>query len=128
VTHPNADVVRRAYDAFSRGDMDGLGALFTDDITFSIPGRSPLAGEYKGKEAVFGFLQNLMQISGGTVRVDAHAIVAEDEHAVGLMALTAQRNGKRASLNTVHVWHVDDGKLTEFWEFPDQPDYDDFWS
>ena len=128
MTHPNADLVQNTYDAFSRGDMDALGEIFAKDISFSIPGSTPLTGEYKGQEQVFGFFQQVMELSGGTFKMQAHSIIADDEHAVGLLAMTAERNGKSAGYNSVHVFHVDDGKLTEVWEFPDQPAFDDFWS
>jgi ketosteroid isomerase-like protein len=38
--HPNEDLIRRGYDAFSRGDMDTLRALFHPDIVWHAPGRS----------------------------------------------------------------------------------------
>lgn len=128
MSHPNTDVLHRAYEAFSRGDIAALSSIFADDISFSIPGSSQMAGEYKGQEAVFGLLGRIAEVSGGTYRLEPHAITAEDEHVVGLVAATGERNGKRASWNAVHVFHVDDGRLTEFWEFPDQPDFDEFWA
>lgn len=128
MSHPNTEILRRAYDAYSRGDNDSLSTIFADDISFSIPGKNPLAGEHKGQGAVFAMFGRVAELSGGTFRLDPHAILAEDDHAVALIAASGERNGKRAAWNTVHVFHVDEGKLTEFWEFPDQPDFDDFWS
>ena len=128
MTHPNASLLNTAYDALSRGDMDALGETFADDVSFSVPGSTPLTGEYKGKDQVFAFFQRVMDMSGGSFKLLPHSIIADDEHAVGLLALTAERNGKSAGYNSVHVVHIDDGKLAEFWEFPDQPAFDDFWS
>jgi uncharacterized protein len=44
--HPNEDLIRRGYDAFSSGDMDTLRELFHPDIVWHAPGRSQLAGDH----------------------------------------------------------------------------------
>ena len=49
----NAAIVRRGYDALTCGDLTTLGELFGDDISWHTPGRSPLAGDVVGREAVF---------------------------------------------------------------------------
>ena len=35
--HPNEDLIRRGYDAFSSGDMDTLRELFHPDIVWHAP-------------------------------------------------------------------------------------------
>ena len=49
MSHPNEDLIRRGYDAFSRGDMDTLRELFHPDIVWHAPGRSQLAGDPPGR-------------------------------------------------------------------------------
>ena len=45
MAHPNEDLVREGFAAFGRGDMDTLRKqLWTDDIRWHVPGRSPFAG------------------------------------------------------------------------------------
>ena len=44
--HPNEDLIRQGYDAFSSGDMDTLRVLFHPDIVWHAPGRSQLAGDH----------------------------------------------------------------------------------
>jgi len=126
MAHPNDDLLRRGYDAFSRGDLNAI--PFADDITFHIPGKNRLAGDYAGKEKVFGFLGKVMELSGGSFRLEVHDVVAGNEHAVGLTNHSGQREGRTADYHSVHVWHVRGGKLVELWEQPDQPAFDAFWS
>ena len=45
-TKVNADLIRSAYDAFSRGDIAGAFAVFAKDIRWHIPGRGPLSRDY----------------------------------------------------------------------------------
>ena len=126
--HPNVALMRKGYDAFSRGDMAALGELFADDVVWHVLGRSVLAGTYKGKDEVFGFFARLAQLSEGTVSVDLHDIVANDEHAIGLANTSATRGGKTLVQQSVHVFHVKDGKVTEFWGYEDDQDAEaEFW-
>jgi ketosteroid isomerase-like protein len=46
MAHPNEELTRRAYDAFSRGDADTLRQLFADDAVFHEPGRNPVSGDH----------------------------------------------------------------------------------
>ena len=49
----NAETVRRGYEAFNRGDMKTLTELFDERASWHTPGRSPIAGDHKGREAAF---------------------------------------------------------------------------
>ena len=46
--HPNSHLTRRMVDAFSRGDLDTVGGCFSPDAVWDLPGRSTVAGTYKG--------------------------------------------------------------------------------
>lgn len=129
MAHPNEDLLRRGYQAFAKGDADTLSGLFADDIVWHVPGRSPLAGEYRGREAVFGLFAKLAEMTGGTFKLDVHDVLAGDEHGVVLAVATAEREGKRLESRTTHVWHLRDGKATEFWsQAEDLYAADEFWS
>jgi uncharacterized protein len=114
--HPGEELVRRGYDAFSRGDMQTLREVFSPDIVWHSAGRSQLAGEYAGVDAVLGFFGRTMELTGGTFRVDVHDVVANDEHVVGLHAVTAEREGRTLRDQNVLVFHVRDGRASEVWQ------------
>jgi ketosteroid isomerase-like protein len=44
-------------------------------------------------------------------------VVANDEHVVGLHAVTAEREGKTLQDNNTLVCHVRDGRTSEVWQF-----------
>ena len=79
MAHPNEALVRRGYEAFATGDMATLNELFADDIVWHVPGRSQLAGDFRGKEEVFGNFQKVAELTGGTFKLDIHALLADDE-------------------------------------------------
>lgn len=129
--HPNVERTRQGYAAFASGDLDKLrNDHFAPDVVFHVGGHSPLTGEYKGIDEVFGFFGKLAEMTGGSFKLDVHDILANDEHVVALVRNTGERNGKRISQNVVHVFHVNpEGKFTENWGFPeDQQGADEFWS
>ena len=50
----SVDRTRRGYAAFAQADLETIAGMFSPDIVWHVPGRSSLAGEYRGIEAVFG--------------------------------------------------------------------------
>jgi hypothetical protein len=56
-------------------------------------GRNQLTGEHRGREAVFGLLGKLMELTEGFFCTDIHAVFADDEHGVALVVVTASRGG-----------------------------------
>jgi ketosteroid isomerase-like protein len=91
MAHPNEELVRKGYDAFARGDMDTLRELFDPDIVWHFPGRSLLAGDHRGTDAVLGFFGRTMELTAGTFRAELHDVVADDRHTVGMHLATGER-------------------------------------
>lgn len=97
MAHPNEELARRGYDAFSNGDIDALRPMVADNTIFHEPGRNPVAGDYQGIDQMLGFFGTVAERSGGTFRVTVHDVVANDEHAVGLHLSEGERAGRRLS-------------------------------
>ncbi|HEY1627362.1 MAG TPA: nuclear transport factor 2 family protein [Streptosporangiaceae bacterium] len=113
--HPNVARIRDGYVAFAKGDFAGLNELFAEDMLWHEVGRNQLAGDYRGRDAVYAFFGKLMQVTEGTFHLDLHTILADDEHAVALVVTTASRGELSMTVNDAHVFHLRDGKVTEFW-------------
>jgi ketosteroid isomerase-like protein len=127
--HPNVELLRKGYQAYSRGDMETINELFADDVEWHVAGRSQLAGNYHGKDEVFGFFGKIIELSGGTARFEVHDVLANDEHGVALVTGSASREGRDFTGKDVHTFHIRDGKVVEFWDSPlDQYAIDEFWS
>jgi len=127
--HPNTQRAREAYEAFGRGDLAPLVEIFADDIVLHTFGSSPLAGDYKGKDAIIAFLAKLFEMTDGTFTINVHAVTAHDDRAVALAHMTAKRGDRTLDLNSVHVFRLADGLITEMWSYEDDQDAADaFWS
>jgi uncharacterized protein len=129
MAHPNEDLVREGYAAFGRGDIDALqNQFFAAGIRWHFLGRSPFGGDYEGLGPVLDWLGRSFEATGGTIRIELHDVIGNDEHVVALTTVRAERAGKQLEDNTVQVFHVRDGK-TEVWTHPaDQYGSDEFWS
>ena len=128
MAHPDEEVVRRGYEAFSEGDMETLRQVFADDIVWHVPGRSSLAGDYEGVDAALGYFGQTMELTGGNFSVSLHDVVAGDDHVVGLHTARAEREGRRLEDNQVLVFHLNEGRVASVWQhFGDTYANDEFW-
>ncbi len=128
--HPNAILIRRLYDAFVRGGyVETVREVFSEEVVWHLPGSGPLAGEHRGLEAVLAAIGKFETLSGGSIRLEVHDVLAGDEHAVALLRARGAREGKRYESREVDVFHLAQGKVTELWSFTeDQRTTDEFWS
>jgi ketosteroid isomerase-like protein len=127
--HPHIAVFHRVMAAFAAGDMDALTELFHPDVVWHIGGRNPLAGEYRGREETFAVFGREFQLTGGTYRPQLHDVLANDDHTVALLHVTASREGKQLDMDYTIVFHIRDAKITEGWVLTADPQaYDEFWS
>jgi ketosteroid isomerase-like protein len=116
--HPNEELVSRGYDAFAKGDIDALRSLLDPDVVWHQPGRSVLAGDHRGADAVLGFFATTMQLTAGSFRAEPHDVIAGDQHVVGLHLARGERQGRTFADRQVLVVHVRDGKIAEVWDIP----------
>ena len=129
MSHPNEDLIRKGYAAFSAGDMDTLRKIFAPDAIWHVPGRNPLSGSYKGVEEILGFFGKSMELTDMTLAVELHDVAANDEHVFAAHGASGQRKGKSLRVNQVLVFHASGGRVTEVWEVSgDQYAEDDFWA
>ena len=116
------DIVRQCYEAFGRGDINGLLALLDDGIRWTTPGPPDLsfAGPRTGKQAVAQFFEQLDAtfdvenfrpkefISQG----DRVIVIGEDQSRL-------KATGKVIPAEWVHAFTVRNDKITTFDEYSD---------
>ena len=112
--HPNAKLLRDMGDRMKAGDFEAAFDVMADDVEWHEIGRTEPT---RGKEA----LGQRYAESVGDYEVDAdlHDVVANDEHAIQLMNVKAQRGGKTLEYRTAEIYHMKDGKITARWAFSD---------
>lgn len=127
--HPHALLLEKLYADFAKGDLASVLAACADSMTFQVPGKGRLAGKYTKETFVRDFAVKMGELSGGTLKLEVHDILASDRHAVALSSDRLTRGGKTIEYRTAHVWRFENGKPVAFYEYPrDLYQFDDIWS
>src|SRR5947209_17640969 len=119
--HPNATLIRQAYDAMAKGDIPWMEEHTDADVIFHQGGRFPTAGVYKGRDALFGHFMEFMQMVGGDFSIEPHRLLADDEFVTALITVSIGKDGRRLSFDEVHIFNVANGLLKQMWAVPYDP-------
>jgi ketosteroid isomerase-like protein len=126
----HADVVRRGYHAFNTGDIQALNEILDEKVSWHTPGRSPIAGEHRGRAAVLAQFGRYGGETHGTFTAALQQVMASDDgRAVGLHHNSGLRNGHRLDVNGCIEFQVRDGRIVCGREhFFDLLAWDAFWA
>jgi uncharacterized protein len=126
----NVAIMQRAYDAFNSGDLDTLTEIFDESAVWHLPGRSAMANDYQGSEAILTYFGRLGQETGGTFQAELQTLLSDDgDRVVGIQRSTAERDGKHLDVGNCIVFQLEDGRVTDGREhFHDLYAWDEFWS
>jgi ketosteroid isomerase-like protein len=111
------DVMQRYVAAVRRGDRDAAFALFGDDIVGHVPGRSALAGERRGREAVAGYINAAVARAEGKVEVEVIDGLVGDEHFALLVRERLGVEGDELDMRRANVYRVRGEEIVEVWIF-----------
>jgi ketosteroid isomerase-like protein len=126
----NAELIERAYQAFSRADIATLEELIDENASWQTPGRSPIAGDYRGRDAVFAQFGRYGGDTGGTFKADLKQLLTSDDgRVIGLHHNSGERKGKTLDTDCCIVFGIENGRMTSGREhFFDLNNWDEFWS
>jgi hypothetical protein len=130
MTHPNAILIRRLFQAFADRDFAIAQSIIAPDAVWYFPGtRGALAGEHRGRDAILRFLASVMTLTAGAFHLDIEDVTASDDNVVVLFTGHGQRDGKTLHNPTSLRVRIRDGQVVEFREFVwDLAHVEDFWS
>jgi ketosteroid isomerase-like protein len=127
VTHPNVELLERAFGAFGR-DPIVVARSIADDAVWRVPGASPMSGEYVGRDAILRFLRQTSVLTGGTYRTELRYVLAEGERAVAVYRARGERGGRSLDIDQALFCVVRDGRLADVTAVPFDPvAFDAFW-
>lgn len=121
----NADVVKKAYEAFNAKDLDTFAGMMSPSCQWNVAGPAdiPWAGHYEGPEQVKEYARTLTNevhfcsfLTESVVEQGDTVIVRGSESA------TVNSTGKDFVSLFAHVFKVEDGKITYFQEYGDTAD------
>jgi uncharacterized protein len=104
MSHRNEDLRRKAYAAFSGGDLDGYLQHCTDAIVFHVPGRTPMSGTYT-RAQFKSFIGRVMELCDATLRETVLDAVANDRRGLVLAEHEFRRKGRTYVYRVAHIPH-----------------------
>lgn len=123
------DVVRHWYEAWARGDIDEAAELLAPQVVWHVPGRSPVGGEYKGREAVAEALQTFRERTGGTFHSELIDLLSSASTVIALVRNTGRRGDRLLDSRQAFQFDVAGGRIAEIWIYVDDLHaVDAFWS
>jgi ketosteroid isomerase-like protein len=131
--HPNARLIREFHDAQNRfyagGDQGPVRAMLTHDVSWHVPGRSVIAGDYRGLEEVLRYFVRRRELAHSTFRIVVCGVLADDDGAAILAEGEMRRGFEALTWRTAVAFRITQGRIAECWAHPyDQPTFDAAWS
>lgn len=126
------DRLHAAQNAFYGGGSDAsLRELLAPEIVWSVPGANPIAGVYRGLDAVFDYFARRRDLAGGTFRMHRRDVLSgETNRIAALTDGTATINDRDHKWSTVGLYEIDDhDQITACWLLAlDQAAFDAIWT
>ena len=122
-TVDNTAVVQGVYDGFAGGDIAAVAATFAEDIVWNEAENSPYADRnpYEGADEIVSGLFARLGGEWAYFNATPSDFVSEGDTVVAIGRYTAEHGetGKEMDIPFVHVWTVEDGKITSFQQYTD---------
>lgn len=126
---PNVGVIRRFLAALDAGEGAAARELLTDEVSWTVAGRSPVAGLHTGPDEVLAVDGTLRALSGGTLRHDVLIWLAAGAHAHAVAQQSAIRGGVQATFDRAFVFTLTNARISEIHAYTDDLyAFDAFWS
>lgn len=124
------DVLAEYAAAWSDGNPARAWDFYADDVVMHLPGRGPLAGTHRGRDAVVAAIQALLdRTSDSAVEVEVIDRLVSDERVAMLVREVVVRGDHRLELRRINAYRVRDDKIYEIDIFEaDQYEVDEFFA
>ena len=113
----NVELVRSAYEAYNRRDVEGVLGCFDQDIDWHVPDSLAWGDHVRGVEAVGKFFAGLRPYMGDEHQVAIDGLIDAGDRVVALVRHRGKApNGEPYDVPSTMVWTVGGGKLTGLYE------------
>ncbi len=130
INNSGIDGIWVRYDALLAGDVSAAAVVLDDASILHVPGRSGLAGDYQGTEAIVGLFGRMAEYTHDTLQLDSPRLVAEDIRMLVLQGhMSATASQTHLDTDVIHALSLRGDKIQEAWLFSlNQDDFDEFWA
>jgi uncharacterized protein len=124
MSQENVEIVRRGYEAFNRGDIDGVVGLLAPDFEYVASGLVPgVGGVYRGADGLKGFAETFWA-EFDDPRIEIHDLIDAGDQVVASTTMRGhgKQSGAETSWSVWQVWRVRDGTAVGGQGFPSRDD------
>ncbi len=111
----SVEVVRLGYEAFNRGDWEGMVADMAPTFEYVPTGALPdVRTRYHGPEGWTEFVVGWLVDEFDNPSIEIHELIEAGDHVLASVTLRGRgkQSGAEASWKVWHLWTVHDGKIT----------------
>jgi YbgC/YbaW family acyl-CoA thioester hydrolase len=127
-------LLRRLHEAqnafYGGGEEAALRDVLSEDVTWHVPGRNAIAGDYRGIEAVLGYFAMRRDLAGRTFRLRSRGVLTGDDGwAASITDGDAVIGGRELSWSTVGLYRLRDERVAACRLLPLEPTvFDAVWA
>lgn len=124
-----AETLAEAMAAVSQGEVDRFGEiLLSDDVIWHWPGRSSMAGDYRGRDAALDLIRGFHRLTQGRLQVQPVDILEGRDYLMAFTHITAAQEGRTLDVIMADAMRFGpDGRVEEYWTLSnDQAAVDSF--
>ena len=118
----NTHLVQQFYQSMKTDDTQSLQNSLARDVEWELPEMEnvPFAGKWHGREGVGQFFGKVSEVQD-VVEFEPKEFIAQGNKVVvlGHFTMRIKATGRNVSSNWAHVWTVENGQITRFYEYVD---------
>jgi uncharacterized protein len=118
VTTNSTELVREGYRRFAKQDIEGVLALFSPEISWTIPGPEGLGGTYRGHAGVGEFFGKIGEV-WETLEIHVDEVIADGDRVIVLGRHIGKGAGGEFAVGFVHAWRTEGDQLVSLVEYTD---------
>ena len=120
---------RRQNAMYGGGPVEPVRELLAEDVVWHVPGRSPIAGDHIGVDAVIEYFETRRRLADESMRIHPGDMVAGEGFVAQLADGSAEIGGRRVEWSTVGVYRLEEGRVAEAWLVPtDLAKFEEIWA
>ena len=117
MSQESVELVRSAYEAYNRRDVEGVLGRFDPDIDWHVPDSLAWGAHVRGLEAIGKFFEGLRPYMGEDHRVEIGQLIDGGDRVVAIVRHQGTApGGERYDVPSIMVWTAAGGKLTALYE------------
>src|SRR3989337_2203226 len=108
-------VIGALYDAYQRGDVEGIMSCYTEAVTFHVDGPEGVGGDHVGSTAVRALLEQTIPLVSSMEKQVLDTVDDGDDRITVRLKFHLEVAGEPLTNTAVHMHRLEDDLIAETW-------------